>query len=287
MKAQRETHRPQGHSVSYTQLSQPCGLRQKFKRQRVADKDVGVFLLYGRALHAGIDARSKGRALNSEEAVRVAVATFHASLRDERKPISWDDLWEQNLDGTTSADSYGNLCTPEVCDWWLARQIPVYLEHFPDQRVKRAEHRIFVPLTPPPHVTWKGPWSLECWLDREMDDGSIHDIKSGGRPWGDQERRKYRVQALIYMAAYHAEYGRQPSHFEFHVLPRRRGEQEVQVVRVEWDLKAIQAYIDSVIKPQITIIEQEAYVANPGGSLCSKKYCQYWDHCAFGEGTHL
>lgn len=295
MKVQRETERPEGASVSYTQLSQPCGLRLKFRRQRVKDKDVGIFLLYGRALHAGIEARAKGRARTDEEAVRVAVATLRSTILQERLPISWDDLWEANQDGGVSADSYGRLCTPEICEWWLRHQVRLYLERFPDQQVVRSEHHIFVPLGQPPGANWRRPWSLECWLDREMRDGSIHDVKSAGSAWGDRDIRKYRIQALIYMGAYSYFYKRQPTYFEFHILPRIRegsiGNYRpaplVQTVRIEWQADVIQRYVDSVVKPQISVIEANAYVANPGGSLCSERYCSYWAHCGFGSGTNV
>lgn len=295
MRVRREVERPEGASVSYTQLSQNCGLKLKFKRAKVPVKDVGISLLYGRALHAGIEARAKGRARDDEEAVRLAVASLRSSIQNSRLPVSWDDWWTANQDGGISADTYGKLCNAEACEWWLGRQVRLYLERYPEQRVRRSEHHIFVPLTQPDHVTWRKRWSLECYLDREMDDGSIHDIKSATKPWDVRDVRKGSIQALVYMGAYYSFYGRQPSHFEFHILPRlRAGEQgsydfkpELQVVRVEWDPARIQAYLDSVVKPQITIIEQEAYVANPADGLCSEKWCSYWTHCSFGSGKNL
>jgi hypothetical protein len=293
MKVRRTTARPEGNSVSYTQLSQFCGLRLKFKRQKVKDgRGTGIFLLYGRALHAGIEASAKGRARTDEEAVKLAVASLRYSISAERKPVEWDDPLEHNKDGSVSAASFGNLHDQAAAEWWLERQVALYLRTYPEQNVDRSEHRIFVPISPPEGVTWTRPWSLECWLDREMKDGSIHDIKSAGKPWSPQDVRKGRIQALIYMAAYWHFYQRQPSHFEFHVLPRQRGEGgeaklELQVVRVDWDSRQIQAYIDSVIKPQITVIEQETYVANPASSLCSERWCSYWQHCSFGAGDHV
>jgi len=293
MKVQRTTERPEGHSVSYTQLSQPCGLRLKFRRQRVPDnRGTGIFLLYGRALHAGPEARSKGRAQTDEEAVRLALASLRSSIRNETKPVEWDDPLEYLKDGSISAATFGNLHDQEAAEWWLERQVKLYLDSYPDQQVSRSEHRIFVPISPPDGVKWSRPWSLECYLDREMKDGSIHDIKSSAKLWSAQDIRKGTVQALIYMGAYWSFYKRQPSHFEFHILPRQRGEGgeaklELQVVRVEWDPKRIQAYIDSVIKPQITIIEQETYVANPASTLCNERWCSYFAHCAFGSGDHV
>jgi hypothetical protein len=308
VKAQRTTQRPDGHSVSWSQLSQgqACGGKLKFKRARVADKDVGIFLLYGRALHAGLEARAKGRARTDQDATRLAVMALRHEIGTSKLPVSWDKPWKANEDGSISAASYGNLHSLEVAEWWLEQQVPLYLARYPDQQVVRSEHRIFVPLTPPPGVTWSRPWSLECWLDREMKDGSIHDIKSSGDAWDARDIRKYRLQALVYMAAYWSFYSKlpperrltetgAPTHFEFHVLPRMRENvgkgyrprPELQVVRVEWNPKAIQATIDSVVKPWVTVIEQNAYTFNPGASLCNPDWCGYWDHCAFGAGDHL
>jgi hypothetical protein len=294
MRVQRETSRPQGQSVSYTQLSQVCGGRLKFHRQRVKLKDVGIFLLYGRALHAGLEARAKGRARSDAEAMEYALRALHQAISLSQLPVSWDEPWRTNQDGGISADSYGNLCSQEAAEWWLGRQVALYLDRYPDQQVVRSEHHIFVPLTAPSGVMWRHPWSLECWLDREMRDESIHDIKSTAKPWDESDVRKYRVQALVYMAAYYHEYKRRPAYFEFQVLPRvRSGAQgayearpEIQTFRIEWDQKAIQAYLDSVVKPQITVIEADAFVFAPGNKLCSSRWCGYWDWCSFGAGEH-
>src|SRR5262249_41220319 len=224
MKVRRATERPSGHSISYSQISaaQTCGLRLKFQRQHVKQKGISIALLYGRALHAGIEARSKGRARTDEEAARIAVISLRNDIARQKEPVSWDEPWKTLKDGSVSADSYGNLCTPEVCEWWLRHQVPLYLGRFPDLEVVRSEHRIFVPLTEPEGVKWKDHWSLECWLDREMADGSIHDLKSAGSAWDDADLRKSSVQAHIYMGAYYSFYQRPPTYFEFHVLPRLR-----------------------------------------------------------------
>jgi hypothetical protein len=294
MRVRRETERPSGASISYSQLSsaQACGLRLKFHRARVPQKSVSVMLLYGRALHAGIEARSKGRARTDEEAARIAVGVIRSEVAKQKLPVEFDDPWETLKDGSVSADSYGRLPNLEACEYWLRHQVPLYLQRFPDLQVVRSEHRIFVPLTPPSGVTWQRQWSLECWLDREMKDGSVHDLKSANAPWGERDVRKSRIQALIYMAAYYSFYGHRPTYFEFHVLSRLREERKapfrpaprVDVHRFEWNLGLIQAYLDSIVKPQIAVIEAEHYVANPGGSLCTSKYCSFFDHCVFGTG---
>lgn len=298
MKVRREVDRPDGRSISYSQLSfgQTCGLRLKFHRDRVKTKGIGIHLLYGRALHGGIDARAKGRARSDAEAVRMAIGILRSQVREQREPITWDEPWKTLKDGSPAADSYGSLCTPEVCEWWLERQVPLYLARYPDLQVVRAEHRIFVPLSQPDGAGWKHAWSLECWLDREMRDGSINDLKSSSDAWDEADFRKYRIQALIYMGAYYGFYKRPPAYFEFHVLPRmREGDAKggfrahplIQTFRVEWAPAEIQRCIDSIVKPQITAIEAGVFVANPASRLCSRKWCQYWDWCSFGAGDHL
>lgn len=292
MKVQRTTERPEGRSISHTQLSQHCDLKNRWRLEKVGGEGIGIFLLYGRAFHAGIEARSKLRARTNEEAAAMAVSSFRHEISTQRVPISWDDPQELLKDQkTVSAETYGNLSNQGLCEWWLVRQVPLYLERFPDAKVQRSEHRIFVPLTEPWGVQWSRPWSIECWLDREMADGSIHDIKTSQKLWGEGEIRKNRPQALLYMAAYYHFHKRVPTHFEFHVLPRLRGDDgpdlRVQVVRVEWDARAIQNYLDGVVKPRVTMRDRGLYPANPGSALCSPKYCEFWKHCAFGEGTNL
>ena len=298
MKVRRQAERPSRHSISYSQLSQSCGLRLKFHRQRVPKKGLGIGLLYGRSLHAGIESYSKGRTRTVEEATKLALGVMDFEVRNAQTQVNFDDPWEVTKDGCVAASpkgNYGRLPTLEACLYWLRHQVPLYLEHYPDAEVMRSEHHVFVPLTEPKGANWTTSWSLECYLDREMADGSIHDIKTTADAWDERDKRKNRSQAWIYMAAYYYFYGRPPTRFEFHVLPRmREGEKgnfgprsQLDVVPFDFDMGAIQTYIDAVIKPQITVIEREAYVADPGSYTCNSKWCGYWHHCRFGEGENL
>lgn len=61
----------------------------------------------------------------------------------------------------------------------------------------------------------------------------------------------------------------------------------MEVWSVAYDAKKINTYLNGVVRPRINVIEAEAFAANPSGWWCAPSYCDYWVHCAFGEGTAL
>ena len=294
MRVRRETQRPDGRSISWTQIVQAltCGKRLEFYTQRLPQKDIGIGLIYGRAIHAALATYQKGYAKTPEAATAAAIRALDAELAGTRLPVRWDEPWEVTQAGlvSTAAKNYGRLPSREACAGWLRHQVPLYLRAFPARDVLRSEHRIFVPLTPPRGVEWSSPWSLECWIDLELTADRVRDLKSTDDAWKPQDARKAEGQALVYMGAYYHFYRREPRHFEFHVLPRlcEAAELEygpaprVDVHRVEWDAARVQAFIDDVVKPIVTMRDRGIYPANPGSSLCTQKYCGFWDHCRFG-----
>lgn len=318
-----EARTPAGRHVSYTQLSQNCDLKLKFHRARVRQKHVGVAAIYGSAFHAGVEAFLKGKAKTPAEAVKAAKGYLANEMISENRltiPIRWDEYHEVNLDGTVSGSPTGNfarLSAPEFCNFWLERQLPVWIALYGGLKVKASEHRIDVKLTK--QEKWSGEWSIECWLDFEVEgEARIIDLKSAASPWDEKDVHEKAIQANLYMGAYQQHYDVDPTTFDFHVLPRTKAAlaefeliglwtttdakvlkkegwpsphdvelAAVQVHAIPFDPDRTNTYVKGVIRPKIALIEAEAFVANPTGWWCSNRYCGYFDHCAFGNGENL
>lgn len=296
---EQTTQRPPGHSISYTQASKNCDLELRWHRERVRQSHLGASLLYGRALHNGIEAFMHQRVFTAAQAVQVAKAYVSYELGSpyrDKQPIRWDEKPERRQDGQVALSpkgNYGRLSCQQLIDFWLERQIPLWLNTYGHLKILRSEHQIFVPLTPQPD--WKNPWSIEAWLDLEFEGDLIVDVKSTGDPWDDRDFKKNSMQGLLYMACYRYRYGKLPR-FVFHVLPRSWDKDQggpalrIDEKPVVWDKQRVQRYIDGVIRRKVSLIEAGpgAMAAAPGGWWCDPSWCSYYEHhCAFGKGNHL
>lgn len=355
---ERPHGRPSGHSISYSQATSNCDLRLSFRRRRIkVSVPTGIAMIIGRALHSGGENMLRGAAKTPAQAVSAALRTFHAEVsKAESGPgVRWDDWHERNLDGSISLKekNFGSLPSPEFVEFWLVRQLALWLLVNRDLKIRYSEHRIFVPLRGEAH--WKTPWSLEMWLDIVVVDEEgwgIVDLKTSGAPWEAREIHKGTHQADLYMGGMAREMGSLPARpFEFHILPRTkaslpalqiaydwlhdkltreealaalraggapkvkvvtkgRGRKAVkteepvldaegrpvldwtlsdalQVVSVNYDVARVNTYLQGVIRPKVNLIEAGAFVANPDGWWCDKRFCDFYGVCAFGDGDLL
>jgi len=295
LNARREVSRPSGLSISYSQLNKDCDLSLRWHRERVARNNIGIFLIYGSALHHGIELFMKRVARTPNQAVQAASAYLQREIRApqrRRLPLQWELPPETLKDGSISKakNNYGKLWCQEICDYWLSRQIPLWIERYGHLEFLRTEHRMFVPMRREEH--WKNDWSFEAVLDLECKGDLICDLKSTSEPWDEADVKKYSMQAHLYMAAYYVTYGREPT-FKFLVLPRCYDADvcgpaaRLDEFEVKFDLDYSQQIIDGVVRPRVNMIEAGIFAANPTSRLCNERWCPYHYHCKFGSGTHL
>jgi hypothetical protein len=284
---ERTVSRPVGNSISFSQLNHDCDLALSYHRQRIPRSGIGIFVIYGSAIHRGIEAHNKGEARNSSEAVRAAIAFLDREINSPNRkkfPLTWDDPPDLNKDGSISKarGNYGKLWCREVAVYWLERQIPVYIKKYGSIRILRTEHSIFVPLTP--KSSWRDSWAFEAKLDLECEGDLIADLKSTTEPWDNPD--KYDLQANLYMGAYFAHYDRIPT-FKFLVIPRVFGKDEIQEWEIPFDPSKIQRYIDAVVRRKVDQVEAGIFPAKPSSRSCHEKYCPWWYFCFFGAGDHI
>lgn len=284
---ERETTRPNGNSISYSQAHHDCDLALHWHRERIKRSGLSIVVIYGSALHRAIEVHSKGHARNDKEAVRAAVAYLDKEINSpyrSRMPLTWDDPPETTKDGSISKakGNYGRLWCREVAVYWLERQVPAWIRNYGKLQINRSEHQIFVPMTPA--TNWSDTWSFEAKIDLECDGDLIADLKTSAEPW-DSDRR-YQMQAHLYMAAYYAHYGREP-HFKFLVMPRIHGSDRIQEWELPFDPEASQRYLDGVVRRKIDLIEAGIFAANPGSNSCNAKWCSWHHHCIFGAGASI
>jgi PD-(D/E)XK nuclease superfamily protein len=285
---ERSVSRPQGNSISYSQLAHDCDLALWWHRQRIARSGIGIFVIYGSAIHRGIEAHNKGEARTAKEAVRAAVSFLDREINSPTRkkfPLTWDDPPERNKDGAISKarGNYGRLWCREAAVYWLERQIPAYIRRYGSEiKILRTEHQIFVPLTQNPK--WTFSWSFEAKLDLECKGDLIADLKTTGEPWENPD--KYLLQAHLYMGAYLMHYEKVPT-FKFLVMPRVYGSDNIQEWEIPFDVDKIQRYIDGVVRRKVDQIEAGIFPAKPSSHSCNSKYCAWHYHCQFGTGTNL
>lgn len=295
LNARRETERPEGRSISFSQANKDCDLAVKWHRQRVPRKDLSIALIYGSALHRGIELFMRKTALTPDDAVRGAIGHLDTEIRHpgrKKLPLRWDDEPELNQDGGISKarGNYGKLWCREVAVFWLRHQIPIWLEKYAASvEFTRTEHRLFTSMRKEEH--WQWDWTFESILDLECQGDLILDLKSTSEPWEDSH--KYLMQAHLYMGAYYQNYDKRIPSFKFLVMPRVWDSElggpsrTIQEFPVIFDMAETKKYIEGVIRPKVNMIESNNFPANPTSWSCNAKWCAYHHHCRFGTGDHL
>src|SRR6266536_1815109 len=105
LNVERSVSRPQGNSISFSQINHDCDLALYWHRERTPRSGLGIYVIYGSAVHRGIEAYSKRQARNHKEAVRAAVALLDREINApnrDKLPLQWDDQPETNKDGSIS-----------------------------------------------------------------------------------------------------------------------------------------------------------------------------------------
>lgn len=117
------------------------------------------------------------------------------------------------------------------------------------------------------------------------------DNKTAGKPWGPakSDPRK-QVQAPFYNRQLRTMYPDAPSHrFVFDVMTRPRPRAGITFQRIESNPTL--AHEEAVVQRALAFqsVYEEVHVKlgldlppNPGSTLCSPKYCDFWDSCPYG-----
>jgi hypothetical protein len=252
-----------GQWLSWTQLDHQCPWWLKLRRQGLPIRSRGIDLVYGSALHAGIEAHATGH----PDPIGCATARLQeevdASARGLAAPIVWHD-----------GHNRGSLTDPETAKNLLASQITTWQWAFGSLRARAIEQKLSIQLTRP------HGWTIVCYVDAITDQEALIDIKSTGRMWDDARARAHAGQLQLYAAAYYQSYHRPPSGAAFHVGDRNT--LTWKVFEVPWDPAKINLMLEHRIRPTIRMIEADAYVPRVDGWWHSPKHCEYWHDCPFG-----
>jgi hypothetical protein len=286
---------PIGKRVSFSQLSRSCGLALKYHRDRVPEGPRSVVLVFGSALHYGIEVWLEDNTRPLSVAVEAAFAYLHdAVIRadlgvDDELPIAWDaparmTKEKRNKAGEVTEESRpyqgqeAQLETVEDCERELRHLLRTWCVLVGRKlRKVKTETELRMTFSRPAGWEWNG------YLDIDHEHGII-DIKSANKPWQTKMYASKFGQAYLYIAAYRVNYGRYPERFEFHVLPKNGD--DMQIVNVPIDPAAINRYIEYIVRPKIAAIEAGVYIPDLSSPFPhSERFCSWWHTCPLGAAA--
>ncbi len=262
-----------GRSISHSQLSHPCQLQLKFHRARVPWLNRSISLPYGTSLHAGLEEWALTRDL--AQAIKMAERTLNAELLKD-PPILWDvKRGPAHRAAIPDFMTAQGMVRKHLTAWHALRK------DWPG-RILDTETTVFVELT-----KFDKPWRLQARIDAVVEeDGKkgIWDYKSAGKPWDQKKLEDHMPQAQLYMGAEWYRSRVAPDWFEFAVFVK--GTEKIEFHRVPFDAKAINRYLEVVVRPTILTIENESYVPNTETWQHSPQYCSYWHMCPLGAAAN-
>jgi hypothetical protein len=267
--------------VSHSQIANHCGYQLKFHRERAPRGPRGIQLVYGIAVHAGIEHEVRHHH-GPDAAFDVALRTLREQVQQLTRPsgrgLRWEDRPRLTKKGEPFKADTGRLGDLASCERMAEIHVRAWIARFGEVEIRSVEETIRIQLRRP-----EG-WEIECRLDMIAAGDLILDVKTASEEWDRKLIEAKAPQAHLYMAAFRQRYEKPPAGFEFHVLPK--GSAEVQVVEVAYSPAAINRVLEHLVRPNIAAIEAGVYVPRTDGWWCGPRFCDFWQTCPLGAVAH-
>ncbi len=259
-------------NISHSQLSHPCGLQLRFHRERIPWPNRSISLLYGGALHSGLEEWWLTRDL--AKAIKAADHGLNAELLKD-PPVLWDIKR-----GPAQRAAIPDLMTAQSM---LRKHLTAWATRYEgwQGQVLSIEKNVWVNLT-----KFTPAWKLQCRLDAVVEeDGKkiILDYKSAGKSWTPEKLEGHKAQAYLYLGAEFYDTHVAPDFFSFLVF--LKGTDKVEEYRFPFDAKSVNRYLENVVRPTILSIEAGSYIPNTETWQHDERYCSWWNHCPLGAAA--
>ncbi len=114
------------------------------------------------------------------------------------------------------------------------------------------------------------------YIDIITEDGVCGDFKTSGKSWSETQA-KDSLQPLFYMAGLKQMGMPAPDLFRHYVFVKTK-EPKFQVIETSYQPFEVM-FLFRLINNVWQAIEKEAFFENPGGWLCSERFCDFWKEC--------
>jgi hypothetical protein len=120
------------------------------------------------------------------------------------------------------------------------------------------------------------PIPIIGYIDIITEDGVCGDFKTSGKSWTEGQA-KDSLQPLFYMAGLNQMGMKSPDLFRHYVFVKTK-EPKFQTIETSYQSSEVM-FLFRLINNVWNAIEKEAYFENPGGWLCSERFCDFWKEC--------
>ncbi len=249
--------------LSYISISKYLSCAENWRRHYIAKEPTmsTPALVFGSAFHATIEnyIEHKHKERTAPDIAELWNSNWRSKVEAE-KNVDWgaeqpDDHHKDGLRIVTNKDVLAlvDSIRPKVDDVGLFMERKITLN---------------VPGVPVPIIGY---------IDIMTADGVPGDFKTASMAWSDQ-KAKDELQPVFYLAALNQLGVTVPRLAFRHYVITKAKTPKVQVIEHHHTWNEI-FWLFELIRSVWRGIEQEVYPLNPGGWLCSPKYCSFWGNC--------